>query len=340
VLKIRRSTIQIMLGIPLIISIIILVTLFLPTIAHSQVSFLSNNDNVINNSTRVNTNNDPRVVILNFDDSYTNQSIYVKPILDKYGFKATFFEVCNWLNNQDWNDTAALRRDGMDIQAHTMNHINLNKMPTIEELNFEIGQSKQCLVDHLGINPTIFAYPYGNGWNNATVVDIVAKYYSLARTDSTSPLTFLRCNDWQNHPQIDCRTYSANGTLTFANRYSINSLAYWHIVGPYSWSSHKCMGICNYYNNFQMFKRFVTDVNSQDIYNHDGIINAIPILVYHNFVSYPDISYSKIPNDTTVNLFEQEMKYLHDNGFKVLTMSDLGYDENSNHLYIKNKMLR
>jgi hypothetical protein len=220
-----------------------------------------------------------------------------------------------------------------------MDHTHLNKL-SAAELNFEIGQSKQCLVDHLGINSTIFAYPYGNGWNNATVVDIVAKYYSLARTDSTSPLTFLRCNGWKYHPQIDCRTYSANGTLTFANRYSINSLAYLHIVGAYSYRSHECISICNYYNNSQMFKRFVTDVNSQDIYNHDGIINAIPILVYHNFVSYPDISYSKIPNDTTVNLFEQEMKYLHDNGFKVLTMSDLGYDENSNHLYIKNKILR
>jgi hypothetical protein len=29
------------------------------------------------------------------------------------------------------------------------------------------------------------------------------------------------------------------------------------------------------------------------------------------------------------------MKYLHDNGVKVITMSDLGYDENSRSLYIK-----
>jgi hypothetical protein len=30
------------------------------------------------------------------------------------------------------------------------------------------------------------------------------------------------------------------------------------------------------------------------------------------------------------------MKYLHDNGFQVLTMSDLGYNQTSNKLYIKN----
>jgi hypothetical protein len=34
-------------------------------------------------------------------------------------------------------------------------------------------------------------------------------------------------------------------------------------------------------------------------------------------------------------LFDKEMKYLHDNGFKVLTMADLGYDENNKNLYIK-----
>jgi hypothetical protein len=39
---------------------------------------------------------------------------------------------------------------------------------------------------------------------------------------------------------------------------------------------------------------------------------------------------------THVSLFAAEMKYLHDNGFKVLTMSDLGYDENKNYLYVKN----
>jgi len=36
-----------------------------------------------------------------------------------------------------------------------------------------------------------------------------------------------------------------------------------------------------------------------------------------------------------VDFFDSEMKYLHDNGFKVITMSDIGYDENSNNLYVK-----
>ena len=35
-----------------------------------------------------------------------------------------------------------------------------------------------------------------------------------------------------------------------------------------------------------------------------------------------------------MDLFEAEMKYLYDNGFTVLTMADLVYDEGSNYLKI------
>lgn len=38
-----------------------------------------------------------------------------------------------------------------------------------------------------------------------------------------------------------------------------------------------------------------------------------------------------------VGLFVSEMKYLHDNGFKVIPMSDLGYDESTNYMYPRTK---
>jgi hypothetical protein len=33
-------------------------------------------------------------------------------------------------------------------------------------------------------------------------------------------------------------------------------------------------------------------------------------------------------------LFDKEMKYLHDNNVRVITMSDLGYDQNNKYLYV------
>jgi hypothetical protein len=174
------------------------------------------------------TSNDNKFVIINFDDSHQSDYTYAKPILDKYGFKATFFEVCNWVeagyHDKDisitWQQIAALQQDGMDIEAHTMTHQDLNHRLQAD-LNYEIGQSKQCLENH-GFNPTIFAYPNGKGSDNPKVVNIVAKYYDLARTDSKSALTFLHCDE-NNDEQTDCRTHFSDGTLTPSNRYSNNS---------------------------------------------------------------------------------------------------------------------
>ncbi len=281
-----------------------------------------------------------KVVIINFDDSFKSQFLYAKPILDKFGFKATFFEVCGWIgkypiSKKSWQDLAALRQDGMDIESHTMTHAHLNTLSTAD-LNYQIGQSKQCFLSH-GFTTPIFAYPYSEGSNNITVVKVVANNYDLARTDSGYPLTFLHCNGFKNHPQTDCKTYSGNGKkLTFDNRYSIKSWTHRHIDGSYSSEEGACAGICHSFNNAQMLQKFIVDVNSQLQYNKNGIINAIPIVIYHNFVTYPDVSYSKDAADTTVNLFDQEMKYLHDNGFKVLTMNHIGYDSTNNALNIRN----
>jgi peptidoglycan/xylan/chitin deacetylase (PgdA/CDA1 family) len=286
-----------------------------------------------------------RFVMLNFDDSHRSQIEYAMPVLDKYGFKATFFHVCGWIGNDDWQQIARLKQNGMDIQAHTINHPDLNTVSK-EALKAEVEGSKQCLLNH-GYNTTIFAYPFGVGSHNPTVIDMVAQNFELARDSENQPLTFLQCDEvsltinsevpTDDSSQSDCGTYNDDGELQSENRYSINSWSHNHIEGPWSYDTQSCMdNTCSFYNNDQMFERFVSAVNRQDEYNNDGTIRAIPIIVYHSFTPLSDVSDSKDPVETSLNLFEREMKYLHDNGFKVLTMADLGYDENNNVLYLKN----
>ncbi|HET7392029.1 MAG TPA: polysaccharide deacetylase family protein [Nitrososphaeraceae archaeon] len=166
-----------------------------------------------NISSVVNSN---KAIMLGFDDGWKSQITYAKPILDKYGFKASFFVVCNYVNSgeirrMNWQDIAALQKDGMDIESHSMTHTPyLNILPQ-NGLDYEIGGSKQCLATH-GYNSTIFAYPYNSGSNDPTVVNTVAKYYNIRRS-GTAPLMFLNCIGFRKHPQNDCRTYGANGEL-------------------------------------------------------------------------------------------------------------------------------
>ncbi|HET7390236.1 MAG TPA: hypothetical protein VFJ51_05380 [Nitrososphaeraceae archaeon] len=52
--------------------------------------------------------------------------------------------------------------------------------------------------------------------------------------------------------------------------------------------------------------------------------NAVPIVVYHDFII--DSHHMHLPDKsfTDIGLFSAEMKYLHDNGFRILKMSDIG----------------
>ena len=40
-----------------------------------------------------------KVIMLGFDDGWKGQITFAKPILDKYGFKASFFVVCDYVNS-------------------------------------------------------------------------------------------------------------------------------------------------------------------------------------------------------------------------------------------------
>ena len=84
-----------------------------------------------------------------------------------------------------------------------------------------------------------------------------------------------------------------------------------------------------------MYSEFVQRVNSQIPYNTNGKINAIPIITYHNLTNSMQ-DYNMMASTITVDLFDQEMKYLHDNGFRVLLLNQLGYDPNNNVFDLKN----
>ena len=215
----------------------------------------------------------------------------------------------------NWTEVKQLSAEGHDIESHTMNHRNLSDSSK-KSLEFQIGESKACLQEH-GIKATSFAYPFDQGSDNKTVVRVVSKYYDLGRTAS-SPVTFLHCDGWvhQSH-QTDCSTYTKDSQLNYANQYSIRG-----------WSHDQSRKV-NSFDDAALYNRFFQVVNSQNKYNKNGTINAIPIIIYHQ-ESNQGIDYN-----TDLDLFDKEMKYLRDGNFTVLSMADLVYNNKGNYLYIK-----
>jgi hypothetical protein len=277
------------------------------------------------NLTNAAINSTNKAVMINFDDGWKSQLLYAKPILDEYVYKATFFIPCAKMGTtpywMTWQDIAGLRNDRMDIESHTMTHAHLTTLlssPT--KLTYEIGFSRQCLANH-GYNTPIFAYPLNLGSDNPTIVNLVAKYYDLARSGS-SPLMFLDCNGPTSH-QSDCSTYSTNGKLNYVNRYDIRSQSFFHISNGQNFSPA------------EMFQKFVQRMNSQIPYNTNGKINVIPIITYHNLTNNMK-DYDSAASTITVSLFAEEMKYLHDNGFRVLLLNQFGFNPTNNVFYLKN----
>jgi len=289
----------------------------------TYTSLVPGSKNVVGNTL---DNSSNKVVMINFDDGRKSQVIYAKPILDKYGFKASFFIICGRIGTErsslNWQDIAALQKDGMDIESHSMTHVNLNRLST-KALKYEIGGSKQCFANH-GYNTTIFGYPFNLGSNKPSIVNLVAKHYDFGRSGSDR-LMFLDCKGYKKDTQTDCRTYSVNGKLTHANRYDIRSASFFHVNNKHNFTPP------------EMFEVFRQIVNGQAPYNSNGKVKAIPVIVYHNITSsLEDYSIPSHAATTTLDLFAQEMEYLHDNGFKVLLLNQLGYDPDNNLFYIKN----
>ncbi|MDW0198589.1 MAG: polysaccharide deacetylase family protein [Nitrososphaeraceae archaeon] len=258
-----------------------------------------------------------KAIIFIFSDGLKSQFTNAKPILDKYGFKGTFDVVCDNVGKKngymDWNEIKTLHDDGHEIGSHSMSHVRLTELSKAS-IEYEVGKSKKCLDDY-GIDPKSFEYPFSTGSDDKAIVDIVAKHYDFA-TRGNDPLMFLRCDGMKQYGQKDCKTFTDNGTPTYANKYSIRN-----------WS-HDFEIVENSYSDSQALQRFIEVVNGQLKYNKNGIINAIPIIMYH------DIGGEK-NSVTDIDLFQKEMKYIHDHKFNVITISDLAYNKKDNYLYVK-----
>lgn len=105
-----------------------------------------------------------KLVVLTFDDSVKSHFTIVRPILRRYGFKATFFitEGFDFLTNKQdymtWDEIAQLHRDGFEIGNHTKDHLSV-KQETLDQLANQLeGIEQKCHRYKIPV-PISFAWP-------------------------------------------------------------------------------------------------------------------------------------------------------------------------------------
>lgn len=114
-------------------------------------------------------------VIITLDDGYRDNYLNAFPLLQEYGFIATFFVVTDPIdNNSDrymtWEQIEEMARAGMDIEPHSKTHADLRSRDR-DFLIWEILGSAQTVEAHTGRYPRFFAYP--SGQYDEVVVDLL-----------------------------------------------------------------------------------------------------------------------------------------------------------------------
>ena len=122
------------------------------------------------------------LVSISFDDA--SSSVYETglPILDSQGIPATFYFISSYLTDSWIQKLNHMQDLGWEIGSHSVTHQDLTTLSTADVIQ-ELVQSKSDL-EAAGLNIEGFAYPYGAGHKNKTVLRAVKNYYQYARSAS------------------------------------------------------------------------------------------------------------------------------------------------------------
>jgi peptidoglycan/xylan/chitin deacetylase (PgdA/CDA1 family) len=102
-------------------------------------------------------------VVLTFDDGYADHYSTVFPLLQRYGFAATFFVVTSSVGTRDHLTVPQIRemaQAGMDIESHGVHHVDFSHL-SIDDARRELLQSRKTLEGWTERPVTFFAYPAG-----------------------------------------------------------------------------------------------------------------------------------------------------------------------------------
>jgi Predicted xylanase/chitin deacetylase len=132
-------------------------------------------------------NNKPvpnKSIVITFDDGYKDNFENAYPILKEFGFNATIFVITNTVDNDKNYLTSEqlkeLEANGIDIESHTVNHEQLDKLTYNEQLA-TLKNSREYIEKVLGKTLKYTAYPFGK-WNDNTIKAVKEAGYSMVFT--------------------------------------------------------------------------------------------------------------------------------------------------------------
>ncbi|NPA42770.1 MAG: polysaccharide deacetylase family protein [Chlorobi bacterium] len=151
----------------------------------------------------------PGAVSISFDDGTWTQFAYAFPLLEKYGMKATFSVVGEWVKEEPsysaepgmfqikkmgWAQVRVLARHGHEIAAHGYRHRKYPPRARTDSLAARMRKIKKLIENRIGKPVITLHYPYS--FTSDSIRKAARKAgFLLARTGTYKGLWF---NDYQN----------------------------------------------------------------------------------------------------------------------------------------------
>jgi len=129
-----------------------------------------------------------KLVVLTFDDGNVSDYTFVRPLLKRYGFGATFYVTSSsdWLGIPDrddwrlsWAQARELEKDGFEIGNHSFTHANIVPLSRAEATQ-EIAGCERTFQEQGLAKPTTFAYP-GASYNLTSMELLKEHDYQFSR---------------------------------------------------------------------------------------------------------------------------------------------------------------
>ena len=119
-------------------------------------------------------------ICITIDDGFRSFFENGIPLLEQYGMKATVFINTSSVGQpdyMDWDEIKAMIEYGIEIGNHSHEHqyfLNLPEAERAQRFEEDLKQSQAIFQEHLGMSPTIFAYPYGEF--DTSLQEVLKKY--------------------------------------------------------------------------------------------------------------------------------------------------------------------
>ena len=108
--------------------------------------------------------NNFRKIVFTFDDGFIGNYLFAFDILERHGFKATFFITVDNISKErymSWEQLSILYKNGHLIQSHTMTHPMLGVCDE-RQITYELETSKKTIEDKIGALVKYLSLPFGS----------------------------------------------------------------------------------------------------------------------------------------------------------------------------------